>query len=377
MSDQDAFERIVASFHDAVLDETLWPTTSALIDAACGVEGNALFVGAGPQDDVRVLFSQAYYRGEHRADLEREYVEVYHPIDERVPRVRQLPDSRLVHVTALYTTEELKTSLTYNEMAPRGHAQDGLNVRLDGPDDSHITWAIHDPVTPGGWSTPQVALLRGLLPHLRQFVRVRQALAKAEAEGATSPALLNTTRVGVIQLDRRGQIMVANDRARAILRRGDGVADQDGLLRASLPTDHTRLERLIAAALPSARPAVGGSMLLRRESVLPPFLVHVTPVGVRQPDFGAQRVAALVLLVEPGHQSRIDPGLVAAILGLTPMESQVAVWLAEGRTVREIAVLTGRQANTVYAHLKQIYQKLGIARQADVVRLVLSIAEFV
>ena len=59
------------------------------------------------------------------------------------------------------------------------------------------------------------------------------------------------------------------------------------------------------------------------------------------------------------------------------MESQVAVWLAEGRTVRDIAVLTGRQANTVYAHLKQIYQKLGIARQADVVRLVLSIAEFV
>ena len=106
--------------------------------------------------------------------------------------------------------------------------------------------------------------------------------------------------MGVIQLDRRGQIMVANDRAQAILRRGEGVADQDGLLRASLPTDHTRLERLIAAALPSARPAVGGSMLLRRESVLPPFLVHVTPVGVRQPDFGAQRVAALVLLVEPG-----------------------------------------------------------------------------
>ena len=377
MSDQDAFERIVASFHDAVLDETLWPATSALIDEACGVAGNALFVGAGPKDDVRVIFSQAYYRGEHRADLEREYVEVYHPIDERVPRVRQLPDSRLVHVTALYTAEELKTSLTYNEMAPRGHAQDGLNVRLDGPDDSHITWAIHDPVTPGGWSTPRVALLRGLLSHLRQFVRVRQALAKAEAEGATSPALLNTTRVGVIQLDRRGQIMVANDRARAILRRGDGVSDQDGLLRASLPADHTRLERLVAAALPSASPAVGGSMLIHREAVLPPFLVHVTPVSVRQPDFGSECVAALVLLVEPGHQSRLDPRVVAAILGLTPMESQVAVWLAEGRTVREIAVLTGRQANTVYYHLKQIYQKLGIARQVDVVRVVLSIAEFV
>ncbi len=155
------------------------------------------------------------------------------------------------------------------------------------------------------------------------------------------------------------------------------MSDRDGLLRAALPTDHTRLERLIAAALPAARPAVGGAMLLHREAVAPPLIVHVTPVSVRQPDFAAPRVAALVLLVEPGHQARLDPRVVAAILGLTPMESQVAVWLAEGRTVGEMAVLTGRQANTVYYHLKQIYQKLGLARQADVVRLVLSIAEFV
>ncbi len=377
MSDQDAFERIGASFHDAVLDETLWPATSALIDAACGLQGNGLFVGAGPQDDIRVISSGFYYRGQRHDALEREYLTVYHPIDERVPRLRQLPDNHLVHVTSLYTTEELQTSPTYNELLARGGGQDSVNVRLAGLAGSHITWSTTDPVTPGGWSTPQVALLRGLLPHIRHFVRVRQTLAKAEAEGATSPALLNTTRVGVIQLDRRGQIMEANDRARDLLRRGDGLSDQDGLLRASLPTDHPRLERLIAGALPAARPAVGGSMLLHRAAVLPPFLVHVTPVSVRQPDFGSPRVAALVLLVEPGHQARIDPRLVAAILGLTPVESQVAVWLAEGRTVQEMAVLTGRQVNTVYYHLKQIYQKLGLARQADVVRLVLSIAEFV
>ena len=32
MSDQDAFARIVASFHEAMLDDTRWPTTSTLID---------------------------------------------------------------------------------------------------------------------------------------------------------------------------------------------------------------------------------------------------------------------------------------------------------------------------------------------------------
>ena len=46
----------------------------------------------GPKDDLRVLFVGLYYRGQRREDLERKYFEVYHPIDERVPRLRQLPD---------------------------------------------------------------------------------------------------------------------------------------------------------------------------------------------------------------------------------------------------------------------------------------------
>ena len=37
---------------------------------------------------------------------------------------------------------------------------------------------------------------------------------------------------------------------------------------------------------------------------------------------------------------------------------------------------TGLTEGTIYWHLKQIYQKLPISRQVDLVRLVLSIAEF-
>ena len=375
MSDQDMFDRILASLYDAMLDDTYWPATSALIDEACGAQGNALMVGEGPPDDIRALFVGLYYRGERREDLEREYLEVYHPIDERVPRIRQLPDSHLVHNPALYTAEELQTSRVYNEILPRLGGQDSLNVRLDGPDGSHITWGIGDPVTPGGWASPQLALIKGLLPHIRQFVRVQQALAKVEARGVSASGLLDTPRIGVLYLDRRGRIVEANDRARALLRRGDGISDRGGELRARSPADQARLARLVAAALPAAGLAVSGSMTLRRAVGLPRFVVHVTPVGVRQLDFGARRVAALVLIVEPGRQVRLDPGLVATALGLTLTESQLAIWLAEGRNVGDIAVATGRSASSVRWHLKQIYHKQGLVGQADLVRLVLSLPE--
>ena len=377
MSDQDAFDRILAALYDAMLDDGRWPVASVLIDEACGLQGHVLSVGGGPQDDQSLCsFVEFYHRGQRRADILDEYFERYFSLDERVPRYARLPDSQLVHVTDLYTDEELKTSPIYNEILPRYSLQDSLNSRLVEPDGTHVVWIMHNPATPDGWQSPQVALLRGLAPHLRQFVRVRQALARAGALGATGTALLGNPRLGVIQLDRHGRIVEANDRGRNLLRHGDGVSDRAGLLEASVPTERDRLARLVARALPTAATPVSGSMLLRRASLLPRFVVHVTPVGGPQLDFGARQVAVLMLLVEPGYAPRIDPAFVAQTLVLTPAESHIAVGLAEGRSVRDMAVTTGRKEETVYWHLKRIYHKLDISRQADLVRLVLSVAEF-
>ena len=221
-------------------------------------------------------------------------------------------------------------------------------------------------------------MVKGLLPHIRQFVRVRQALVRAEARNTTVTALLDNPRVGVLHLDRRGRIIEANGRARSILGRGDGLADRGGTLRARVPADQAHLERLVGDALPpSGTAAVSGSMLLGRSPVLPPFVMHIKPVSVPQPGYGARHVAALVLIVEPGRQRRVDPDLVARTLELTRPESQVAVavWLAEGKSVREMAQATGHTERAIYWHLRQIYQKQSISRQVDLVRLVLSLAD--
>ena len=377
MSEQEAFERVLASLHEAMLDETRWPATSVLIDAACGTVGNSLIVRDGSQDKSRVFFVGLYYRGERRAEWERNYLAVYHPINEGVPRFRQLPDSRVVPTAALYTPAELKTSPTYNEAFLAAQCQNGLNVRLDGPAGSHLAWTLHDPLSRDGWGTAQLSMVNALLPHLRQCIRVRHTLAKATALGASLTGLLDSRRIGVLYLDRRGQIVEANDRARAILRAGDGLVDRDGELAARTPADHVRLARLIAAALPTSRtPAVSGSMPLQRDALRVPFVVHVKPLGTPSLDLGVGLAAALVLIAEPGYVARIDSALVAAVLGLTPVEGQVAAWLAEGRTVHEIAAATGRTPGAVYWSLNQIYRKQGIARQADLVRLVLSIVAF-
>ena len=376
MSHQDAFERALAAMYHAVLDDARWPAASALLDEACGVTGNDLFVAEGPPADVRGRFVGIYRRGQRREDLERRYLADYYRIDEAVPRFRKLPDGGLARTRDLYTAGELKSSTAYNEALLLGSCQDGLKVRLHGSEGSRIAWNLGDPADSDGWGASRIAMVTGLAPHIRQLVGIRQALVRAEARAATVSGLLDNSRVGVVHLDRRGRILEVNDRARDILRNGDGLSDRDGTLRARAPADQARLERVVGGALPMSNgPPVGGSILLRRSSVLPPFVVHVKPVAVPQPDYAARHVAALVLIAEPGRRHRIAPEVVAATLGLTPGETQVAVALAEGKSVRGLAEATGRTEGAIHQHLKQIYQKQSISRQADLVRLVLSLAE--
>ena len=376
MSERRAFDRVLASLHEATLDDTHWPVASALIDDAFRAKGNSLVFGRGRTEEGVQIFSARFFRGGERLrESEREYFGVYHPVDERLPLLRLLPDSRIVRVADLYTDEELRTSPAYNEALAKGHLQNGLNVRLDGPNGSRIVWTINDPIDTDGWSSARVESIRRLLPHIRHYVSMRHALAGAGALGASLEELLATTGSGVIQLDWRGRIVAANDRALSLLRTGDALFDEDGFLSARSPEDDAGLKRLLTRVLPPhGRRGAAGSMTVRRPAALGPLRLHVHPVGRKDTEYRAWPVAALMLVVDQGSATRIDPNLVAAALGLTPTEGRVAAQLAEGRTVGEIASATGRKVSTIRTHVRHIFTKHGITRQVDLVRLVLSVS---
>ncbi len=372
----NAFECILASLHEAALDDARWPSAAARIDEALGTHGNTLASGDGDSErNYRFYFMWTCLRGERRRDLENLWFETYYSLDEGTPRVRRLPYNRLFHVTSLYTDEEMKTSAAYNMLRTLAHAGNGINVRLDGPGGSRILWQVNDPVDGEGWSSVQRDMIQRLLPHIRQTVHVRQALSGANALGSTMTQLLDTTDLGIVQLDARGQIVEVNDRARSLLRGNDGLSDKGGFLFAHTRPDNVCLQNLVGRALPPFGIEVaGGSTMVERPGELPPLVLHVIPVGRREANYPAWPVAALVLVVDPVSGSDLDDGVVAATLGLTRMESRVAVLLTHGMSVKQIAAATGRKESTIRSHVKNMFAKHGLSRQGELVRLVQSLA---
>jgi PAS domain-containing protein len=308
MNPHELFERAVVSLQEAALGTTPWLEAAVLINEISGARGNVLAFGDGrTQAEARFFFAQLCHEGQRREDLEREYFREYWERDEGIPRLGWLPDGELVPTAELYTDREKKGSPAYTEARRKTGMQNGLNVRLDGPGGSNIVLGLGESLEPGGWSSAQLEAVRRLLPHVRQFVRVRRLLSDARAQGQALSALLDGSRFGVLQLDRNARIVAANDRARGLLGQAEGLSDRDGRLSATTARDNGELQHLLARALPRlGGPGSSGSMTIARSPARTNLVVHVTPLSSRQRDLRAKQVAALVLVAgrRPGKPAR-------------------------------------------------------------------------
>ena len=380
MSRRDGFERALTLLYKAAIGDARWSDAAGVIDEVAQIKGSALSFAEGTsQPEVVFFFMRFCLGGKHRQDLEREYFKDYWLWDEALSRVGPLPSGQLVHTDDLYTDHEKKVSAAYNEARRQGQMQRGLTVRLDGPQNSNIVWNLADSAASGGcWDSEQLETISRLLPHVRQFVRMRQALADAGALGSSLVDLLDNTNFGVIQLDRQGRIVVTNDRARELLKQSDGLLDSGGFLRARMPAENQVLQRLLGRALrPLGARASGGSMTIQRAIARTRLGVQINPVPRLESQSAVQGASVLVLVVDPAAPApRIDAEVVGMALGLTPTESALAVMLATGHSVSQIAAQTGRTQGTVRWHLKQIFQKLHITRQADLVLRILALNGF-
>jgi DNA-binding CsgD family transcriptional regulator len=79
-----------------------------------------------------------------------------------------------------------------------------------------------------------------------------------------------------------------------------------------------------------------------------------------------------VFVQDPLMAPRTDGEAFARLYGLTGAELKVLLALAPGQTAREAASALGVREPTIKTHLQRIYEKTGMIRRSELVRLLLS-----
>jgi DNA-binding CsgD family transcriptional regulator len=85
--------------------------------------------------------------------------------------------------------------------------------------------------------------------------------------------------------------------------------------------------------------------------------------------FVRERIASLQMFAARQSVERLE--WFSRKYRLTPMESRIAVFVAEGGSVVQFAKTHRKSEATVRTHLKAIFRKTGASRQSDLARLIL------
>jgi DNA-binding NarL/FixJ family response regulator len=131
--------------------------------------------------------------------------------------------------------------------------------------------------------------------------------------------------------------------------------------------DHACIPFVFLSALGDPREIVEGKRLGADDYLVKPIDYDLLLATVKARLRQVERIRSAYV-----GEATVPASPPATPLGLTPAEARVATLLTQGRTLAQIATEFGISRTTVAFHLRNIFQKTGTRRQAELVAVLLS-----
>lgn len=189
-------------------------------------------------------------------------------------------------------------------------------------------------------------------------------------------AALDAMSEGVMLVDGAARLCFANAAAERILERGDGIIVHRGKLCAQRNGQTEALRDLVACACgvgENPSPGIGGEIAIGRPSGRRDLLVSITPIGRTGKSASASQFAATITITDPEDRPAPRQAILETLFGLTPAEARLAAEMATGDSLERVAARLDLTRESARTTLKRVYSKTDTHRQAELVRLLLSV----
>ncbi|MGH1569386.1 helix-turn-helix transcriptional regulator [Methylobacterium sp. P31] len=211
-----------------------------------------------------------------------------------------------------------------------------------------------------------VNALNDLRPHLARAAMIAGRLGLERVKATTET--LSVLGLPAAVLNDAGTLLDANEEMRA---RMPAYAVEGA--RGAFHLQDAGADKLLQTALAAVRNnAPTGSAVMSipvpPSGDQPPAVAHVIPIRRMARDLFT--FATSLVVVTPLCQR--DPPPAAVIQGLfdlTAAEARVARFIAQGRTISDVAIKSGTSEATIRTQLKAVFAKIGVSRQAELVSL--------
>jgi DNA-binding CsgD family transcriptional regulator len=364
----ETFSDLIGGIYDAAIDPALWPDVLSKISA---------FVGGQSAGLVSTYVSSRVINVHYHSGCNPHYLELYREQYWRFDPLAPLP---LFDVGEVLSARDHMPDAEFGEgrfyqewMRPQG-LLDTVSVVLEKSVTSSAVLAFVRSEASGPVGEQMRRRVHVIVPHVRRAMLIGKVIDLRQAEAVTFADTLDGLSAGVFLVEAGGGIVHSNAAGKAILADGDWLQAVGGRLMTGA-SDQALQAQILLAANSDAELAVGDRAvpLVSREGER--FLAHVLPLasGTRRRAGTATTAVAAVFVHKAGVAGPLPTQVIARHFGLTPTELRVLLAIVEVGGGPEAAEVLGIAPSTVKTHLSRLYQKTGVGRQADLVKLM---AEF-
>lgn len=375
-ADEQQYDRLVHRIYDTVGEAAGWKALYADLAALTGA--STIHVLAFDKHHDTLSFSDGFNLP---VAAELGYIQHYHRLDPRLALLWTQPVLHWMHCHEHFDDAFVSENRFYQEfLLPEGHRYVSGCKLID---DARLTvvFACTRNASQGPMTADAIAFLQRLTPHLARAMTQQMQRYVYSTDALVGHAFVSRWGQPVILATTGGEVLHVNGAAERLLQSTalvrisgrtlmlpppfmsrflDDCAHTEGQLR--VPDHATQATAARYRVLRIAGDDSGKTALYVFYNLIVPGEVSAR--------FGLRAIAMLIFF-DPQSSPVVDVDLLAAAFNLTPAECRVAYCLAEGLSLKDIALRIGVQHDTVRKQLQSIYQKTSTNRQPDLIRLLL------
>lgn len=256
----------------------------------------------------------------------------------------------------------LKTDVYVDSARDNDHPF-GCQTNLFDDEDGLVGLALLRSAGDGPTTEGQRRIFAAAAPHVRSAVHIQRALDLDGAklvtgafEAMTSAAFICDALLRVCALTSAAERLVADGALRLSARR----------LSSARPDETEALDSAIRRAGCSVIPPPVCSVTIHGSNRELPLILDVTALPQRAWSLGVEsRVLVVARRNRPGYPQTTR--LLRDIFGLTISEAEIVLALSEGTSRAEIAAMRDVSVSTVRTQIKNVFAKLGFAREGELI----------
>jgi DNA-binding CsgD family transcriptional regulator len=359
-------DRIIEKIYDAALDPREW--TGLLTEIASAIGAIAGFY-AGL--DIRHGRGAFWYTVGHDERMATLYNEHYLAVDPTLAHIIKSPGNAFSCCEYLSDADVAVSRIHTEFMIPNGirYVLSGV-VSMQGSMVSFFGFQRHISQEP--FTRIEADFLQRLIPHFAKADQVAAKVSTISDAKRLAMTVLDRLDFGIVIVNRAGHVRMTNQRAEQWLQSGDVVHSLFGRIRLANAKDNEVLEKLVRTA------ASGDNGDMQAKSIETTAnhgdvraRIVVLPISNdEQRQLDDDEASVTIIISDQNQQRAMAPQVLQDSYGLTVAETRVATGLAGGQTQDELCESLFVSLATIKTHTQHIYQKTGVSRQADLVRLV-------